>query len=257
METSRLFRKLAVQFPKSIKEKWDRIGLQTGVLPENINSVLLCLDFDEVVLKKIKAMKTKPDLIMTHHPFIFGTRMHVIKRNLIKKELVEEIDKLGVPVYSMHTNFDNGKGGMNDALAEALGLQNIKQLETCPMARGGKLPKAMEIHEFALYANKCLGIEYSHLIAAGKKQIKTVAIIGGGGSRDFRAALAEGYDIFISGDISHSTRREVVANHFNFLDVSHEVERIFMPTMKKILLEIDPKMKVEIFDHEEIPELIK
>lgn len=257
METNRLFRKLACQFPKSIAERWDRIGLQTGKLPENINSVLLCLDFDEVVLNKVKQLKVKPDLILTHHPLIFGTRVHVFKRNEIKKNIVEAVDKLGIPVYSMHTNFDTGIGGMNDALAEALHLEDVVTLQTLPMARGGKLPKAMEIHEFAKYVNECLGLEYSHLINAGKKQIKTVAIIGGGGSRDFRNAMKENYDIFVSGDVSHSTRREIIANHYNFLDVSHEVERIFMPTMKKILLEADPKMKIQIIDHEEIPELIK
>lgn len=256
METNRLFRKLACKFPKSIAEKWDRIGLQTGKLPSNINSILLCLDFDEFVLNKVKQMKVKPDLILTHHPLIFGTRVHVFKRNQIKKEIVEAIDKLGIPVYSMHTNFDSGEGGMNDALAESLHLNDVAKLEKLKMARGGKLSKAMEIHEFAKYVNECFKIEYSHLINAGKKQIKTVAIIGGGGSRDFRAAMLENYDIFISGDISHSTRREIIANHYNFLDVSHEVERIFMPTMKKILLDMDPTMKIEIIDHEELPELI-
>lgn len=257
MESNKLFRKLAVSFPKSLKEKWDRIGLQTGKLPKEINSILLCLDFDEFVLNKVKKMKNKPDLILTHHPFIFGPRMHVLKRNPIKKEIVDAIDALKIPVYSMHTNFDCGRNGMNDALAKQLKLNNIKPLEKCKIARGGTLAKSMEIHEFAKYVNSSFGIEYSHLINGGKKTIKSVAIIGGGGSRDFRSAILEGYDIFISGDISHSTRREVLANHYNFLDVSHEVERIFMPTMKNILLEIDSNLKIEIIDHEELPELIR
>ena len=115
----------------------------------------------------------------------------------------------------------------------------------------------MEIHEFALYANKCLGVEYSHLINGGTKQIKKVAIIGGAGSRDFLKVKDEGYDIFISGDIPHHARRDVLAFHYNFLDMSHEIERIFMPQMKKLLLEIDSTLKVEIIDHEVIPELIK
>lgn len=256
METNRLFRKLAVQFPKSIKEKFDHIGLMTGKLPNNINSVVLCLDFDEEVYDKVKVMKKKPDLIITHHPFIFGTRMHVLKRDEKKRALTEAIDKLGIPVYSMHTNFDSGKGGMNDALAQALNLQNIKPLETCKMARGGTLSKPMEIHEFAKYANKCLGVEYSHLINGGTKKIKSVAIIGGGGSREYTFAMKEGYDIYISGDIPHHARRNVLSDHFNFLDMFHEIERIFMPTMKKILSEIDPKMEIKIIDHEKIPELI-
>lgn len=257
MEKIKLFRELAKRFPKSIKSRGDRVGLMTGKLPENINHILLCLDFDEEVLNKVKKMTKKPDLILTHHPFIYGPRMRVLTHNDAKRYVCEEIDKMGIPVYSMHTNFDTGKDGMNDALAEALGLKNIKSLDFCKMARGGELSKPMEIHEFALYANKCLNVEYSHLISAGKKQIKNVAIIGGGGSREFMIAQKEGYDIFISGDIPHHARRDVIANHYNFLDMSHEIERIFMPQMKKLLLSIEPTLKVDIIDHEVIPELIK
>lgn len=257
MEKIKLFRELAKRFPKSIKSRGDRVGLMTGKLPDQINSILLCLDFDEEVLTLVKTMKNKPDLILTHHPFIYGTRARVLSHNEIKARVCGEIDKMGIPVYSMHTNFDAGRDGMNDALAEALGLKNIRSLELCKMARGGELENPMEIHEFALYANKCLGLEYSHLINGGTKTIKTVAIIGGGGSREFPLAQKEGYDIYISGDIPHHARRDVLAAKYNFLDAFHEIERIFMPQMKKILLGIDPTLKVEIIDHERIPELIK
>ena len=257
MEKIKLFRELAKRFPKSIKSRGDRIGLMTGKLPDNINHILLCLDFDEEVLNIVKKMEKKPDLILTHHPFIYGTRQRVLKHNDVKRLVCDEIDKLGIPVYSMHTNFDSGRDGMNDALAEALKLKNIRPLELVPMARGGELERAMEIHEFALYANKCFGMEYSHLINGGTKTIKKVAVVGGAGSREIGLVMKEGYDIFISGDIPHHARREVLAYHYNFLDMCHEIERIFMPQMKKILHEIDPTIKVEIVDHEIIPELIK
>ena len=257
MEKIKLFRELAKRFPKSIKSRNDRIGLMTGKLPDDINHILLCLDFDEIVLEQVKKMNKKPDLILTHHPFIYGPKKTILKYNDIKRDVCEKIDALGIPVYSMHTNFDSGRDGMNDALTEALNLKNIRPLEGCKMARGGELEKEMEIHDFALYANKCLKIEYSHLINAGKKTIKTVAIIGGAGSREYKTAMAEGYDIFISGDIPHHARREIIAAHYNFLDMSHEIEKIFMPQMKKILHEIDPSIKVDIIDHEVIPELIK
>lgn len=257
MEKIKLFRELAKRFPKSIKSRGDRIGLMTGKLPDEINHILLCLDFDETVLKMVEKMDKKPDLILTHHPFIYGPRKTILNHNETKRKVCEAIDVLGIPVYSMHTNFDTGRDGMNDALAAALNLKNIRPLEGCKMARGGELEKPMEIHEFALYANKCLKIEYSHLINAGKKEIKTVAIVGGAGSREFRTAMDEGYDIFLSGDIPHHARRDVISEHYNFLDVSHEIEKIFMPQMKKLLAEIDPTLKVEIIDHEVIPELIK
>lgn len=257
MNTIKLLRNLAIRFPKSLKSRGDRIGLMTGTLPENVDNILLCLDFDDTVYNLLGSLKHKPDLILTHHPFIYGTKYRVFKRDPIKLDLCNRIDKLGIPVYSMHTNFDRGKDGMNDALAKALHLENIKPLETASMARGGTLTKKMEIHEFAKYANECLNLEYSLLVHAGKDEIGSVAIIGGGGSREFINAMNEGYDIYISGDAPHHMRRDVISNHYNFLEVSHEVERIFMAQMKKIINSIDPSINVEIIDHEELPELIK
>lgn len=256
MNTIKLLRNLSVRFPKSIKSRGDRVGLMTGKLPENVDNILLCLDFDDIVFDKLSTLSHKPDLILTHHPFIYGTKYRIFQRDLVKKDLCERIDKLEIPVYSMHTNFDRGQDGMNDALANALHLKDIKPLETASMARGGRLEKAMEIHEFAKYANKCLGLKYSQLVHAGKDKIETVAIIGGGGSREYKNAMLEGYDIYISGDTPHHVRREVIAYKYNYLDVSHEVERIFIPQMKKILLEIDPTLNVETINHEEQPELI-
>jgi dinuclear metal center YbgI/SA1388 family protein len=256
MNTIKLLRNLAKRFPKSLRTPGDYVGLMTGKLPEEVNTILLCLDFDDIVYNEILKMKKKPDMILTHHPFIYGTRYRVLKRSEIKRSLVERIDAMGIPVYSMHTNFDTGKGGMNDALAEALGLEDIKPLETCPMARGGRLPYEMEIHEFAKYATEKLNLEYSHLIHGGKDRIRTVSIVGGGGSYKYMNAMLEGYDIYISGDTPHHIRRDVIASHYNYLDVSHEVEKIFMKQMDKLLKEIDPKLETIIIDHEALPELI-
>ena len=257
MNTIKLLRNLAKRFPKSIGDRDDHLGLMTGKLKEETKHIVLCLDLDDISFSLIKEMEHKPDLILTHHPFIYGTRYRVLKHNEIKRRLVNEVDSYDIPVYSMHTNFDTGKGGMNDALAEALGLENIKPLEFCHMARGGELPHEMEIHEFAKYVNKRLNLDYSQLVHAGKDKIKRVAILGGGGSRRFPVAKLEGYDIYISGDAPHYVRRDVIANEYNYLEVCHEVEKIFMPQMKKLLLEIDPTLKVDIIDHEKLPELIK
>ena len=257
MNTIRLLRNLAKRFPKSLADRGDHVGLMTGRLKEDTKCVLLCLDFDEIVYNEILKMKEKPDLILTHHPFIYGTKYHVFKYCEFKRIICEKIDALGIPVYSMHTNFDKGVGGMNDALAEALELQDIHPLDTCYMARGGKLKEPMKIKDFALYANRKLKLEYSHLVHGGKDVIETVAVLGGGGSYKYANALAEGYDIYISGDTPHHIRRDVIAQHFNYLDVAHEVERIFIPQMKKILLEIDPSLKVIEVNHEDLPELIQ
>ena len=255
MNTRLLLRQLAKRFPKRYaKMNHDYVGLMTGKLPEEVHKIILCLDFDWEVLPLIK--ENVPDLIITHHPFIYGTKYQVFKFDKRKEELCREIDALSVPVYSMHTNFDTGKDGMNDALAEALELTNVYAPEKEIMMRIGELKEAMPVEEFAKFAKAKLTVDYGLLIDEGKPIVKKVGIIGGGGSRDWPVARDEGCDIYISGDVSHHIRRDIVNEKFNYLDLPHEIEKIFIPQMKKILLSIDPTLEVLMVDHEELPKVI-
>ena len=69
MNTRQMLLKLSKRFPKRIaKMNHDRVGLMTGKLPEEVHKILLCLDCDHEILSQIKEFK--PDLILTHHPFI-------------------------------------------------------------------------------------------------------------------------------------------------------------------------------------------
>lgn len=255
MKTRTLLNKLAKRFPKRYaKVNHDFVGLMVGKLPEEVNKIVLCLDCDWEIFDKIK--RIHPDLVLTHHPLIYGYRSKVFKRDPSKKELCEALESIGVPVYSMHTNFDTGKGGMNDALAEALCLRNITNVEGNDMMRGGELEKAMTPEEFAEHAIKCLKVNYSLLINKGSSSIKRVAVIGGAGSGYWPLAKEKGYDIFISGDVPHHVRREIVNAKYNYLDVPHEVEKIFIPTMKKLIREMDESIEIIEIDHEIEPKPI-
>ena len=233
----------------------DFVGLMTGKLPEEVHKIVLALDCDWEIFPLIK--EEHPDLVLTHHPLVYGLRSRVFKRDPSKKELCDALDKEGIPVYSMHTNFDTAKGGMNDALCEALKLQDVKVNEKNIMMRGGRLEKAMDVEEFAKYANKCFKVNYSLLINKGKQKIETVALIGGGGSYNWPIAKEDGYDIYISGDAPHHVRRDVVNAKYNYLDMPHEIEKICMPTMKKIINEIDGDIEIVMIDHEVEPKVIR
>lgn len=255
MNTLLMLKKLAKRFPKRYaKENHDYVGLMVGKLPQEVHKIFLCLDCDWETFPLIK--KEKPDIVITHHPFIYGTKGWILKHDESKKRLYDSLESLNIPVYSFHTNFDTGEGGMNDALTAALELQNIRHVEGDKMMRGGDLKKPMSAVEFARYAKDKLGVDYALLINAGKETVKSVAVIGGGGSRGWALARKEGFDIFISGDAPHHVRREIVNEKYNYLDMPHEIEKIFMPTMKKLLLEMDAKLEIVAVDHEKLPKVI-
>ena len=124
MEKIKLFRALAKRFPKSIKSRGDRIGLMTGKLPDNINHILLCLDFDETVLNKVKEMNKKPDLILTHHPFIYGPRQRILTHNEPKRLVCEQIDKMiksyrnAIPSYRIKHEVREAENNIGKILSE-------------------------------------------------------------------------------------------------------------------------------------------
>ena len=255
MKAKSLLLKLSKRFPKRYaKTNHDFVGLMAGSLPIDIHKILLCLDFDEEVLPIAKEFK--PDLIITHHPFIYGPKSKILKYDIYKKALYDEVVNSGLTIYSMHTNFDTGKGGMNDALSEALGLKDVYIPEKDIMMRIGYLDEPMEVEAFAKMAKEKLNADYGLLIAKGNKTVKKVAIVGGGGSRGYVVAKDEGADIYISGDAPHHVRREIVAREYNYLDLPHEIEKIFMPQMKKLLLEMDDSLEILIVDHEKLPKVI-
>jgi dinuclear metal center YbgI/SA1388 family protein len=254
MKTSTLLRKLAAYYPVRLREPGDFGGLMEGQLPLEVKRIFLCLDFDDEIYEN--AIAAKPDLILTHHPFLYGSKTKVLADDPIKKNLYERLEKMGIPVYSYHTNFDAGCPGMNDALAEELGLLDVRPLAGAPMARGGSLPSPMAVRDFANYAKRKLGISYGLLISAGKGMVSSVAIVGGGGWSFNPIAQKEGYDIFISGDIPHHARREITLRHYDYLDLPHEIERVFMKQMTKILLNINHSLTIISVDNEKLPELI-
>ena len=256
MKTRSLLLKLAKSFPKRIAKKHhDYVGLMIGPLKEETNKILICLDFDAEILDE--AIKIKPDLIITHHPFYFGSKRKILKYDALKAYITERLIENGIPLISMHTNFDEGIGGMNDALARKLNLKDVYIPECEKMMRIGYLEHEMHVEEFAKHAQKALNVDYALLTKAGNDTVKKVGIIGGGGSRNYITALKEGADIYISGDAPHHIRRDIVAAKFNYLDVPHEVERVFMETMSSIINKIDPSVECIILDHEKMPKVIK
>ena len=254
MKTSKLIFELRKIFPKKSGYIHDFSGLQVSKFKKNTNSIVLCLDFDNDVLDRIKNKKI--DLVITHHPLIFGSKEKVLNNDEVKKKFVEKIEKLKIPVYSIHTNFDCSKNGMNDTIAEILNLKKVSILNDNKMVRGGYLPYEMEIKQFARYVKDKLKIPYVFLINSGKKKVRKIALCGGAGANFFMLAKKQKYDIFCSGDAVHHIRHNIVCYKYNYLEIPHEIEKIFIFKMEKILKKIDTKLNIICIDNQKIPELL-
>ncbi len=256
MKTRKLISRLYKIFPRSLAEPWDHVGSMIGPVPEETTRVALALDLDATSLRL--AAEKGAGLIITHHPVFFGPRAKVLLENEERRSLYEEARRLGIAAYSFHTNFDaKFPEGMNAALASRLGLLDPAPLLSAPIAVGGRLKEKMGVEAFASYARERLGADYGLLLPCGNKEVETVAIVGGGGSSFWTEARLEGYDIYVSGDAPHYTRRDIANAGYNYLDLPHEIEGIFVERMTEILLNIDQSLTIVPIVHEGQPLLVK
>lgn len=125
LNISDVIKQLETLFPKHLAYDKDPIGLHIGNVNRPLTKVLVTLDVTKAVVEE--AIEVGANLIVAHHPFIYRP-LASINTNTPKGKVVELCIKHDICVYSMHTNFDIAKNGMNDCLANALGLMNIKPL---------------------------------------------------------------------------------------------------------------------------------
>lgn len=111
--------------PKYLAIEGDPIGLHVGTLNKKVERVLVTLDVNEAVVDE--AIAKKAELIIAHHPPIFRP-MKNLQTDLPQGRLMEKLIKHDIAVYAAHTNLDVADGGVNDLLAQVLGLQNTKVL---------------------------------------------------------------------------------------------------------------------------------
>ncbi|WP_053364128.1 Nif3-like dinuclear metal center hexameric protein [Bacillus sp. FJAT-27251] len=111
--------------PKAYAMEGDKIGLQIGTLNKPVSKVMIALDvLDEVV---DEAIEMGAELIIAHHPPIFRP-LQKITEETASGRMLSKLIKHDIAVYAAHTNLDVAKGGVNDLLAEALGLKETEVL---------------------------------------------------------------------------------------------------------------------------------
>jgi len=112
-------------FPLELQESFDNSGFLVGDEDKTISKVLVCLDVNLNVIEE--ASNYGADIIISHHPLIFKPMKSITSSDMTGR-CVMELIKRNIALYSSHTCFDNARGGMNDILANMLGLKNIKVL---------------------------------------------------------------------------------------------------------------------------------
>ena len=199
---------LFAQAPSYMKYDWDNVGLLCGRWNMPVSKVMVALDPMLDVLEEAKDVGA--ELIVTHHPLIFQPISSVTEDTLTGKCLLYLIEN-GMAAINLHTNLDCAPCGVNDILAEKLGLQNISVIEPVGKDEQGRdygllrmgTIEPMPLADFAANTAEllgCKGVRY----ADGGKMVCRVAVGGGSCGSELDKVIKAGCDTFVTADLKYN-----------------------------------------------------
>jgi dinuclear metal center YbgI/SA1388 family protein len=219
--------------PVGLAEQWDNVGLMIGKPGQEVSGLLLALDPTEEVLAEAKELGV--NAIITHHPLIF----HPLKAiytdqplgRFLQQALASEISVVGC-----HTNLDQAVDGVNDVLAASLGINEPRPLvpaaepgnsaihgtgQSIGFGRLGNLTETLSGEAFIEKLSEALDLPVLRVAGNLPAEISTVAVCGGSGSELAEIAFAQGAQVYVTGEVKHSTARWAEAAGFCIIDGGH------------------------------------
>ncbi|MGN0571402.1 MAG: Nif3-like dinuclear metal center hexameric protein [Candidatus Fimenecus sp.] len=224
--------------PFSEQEEWDNSGFQVGERAKEVHKILFALDATADLV--VEAHKKQCDLILTHHPFLFHAQKQFTEQNPAYLAA-----KYNIAVISAHTSYDCADGGVNDVLAQTLGLRNICKTED-GLCRVGEIDRQTAL-DFAKTTNTVL--QTCVTVSLPQKEICTVAVCGGAGMEFAEQVKAAGADLFVTGEARHHEILEardadlavIIAGHF-------ETEHPAIVSLQKRIQSVFPEIECILSD---------
>lgn len=236
--------------PPYMMESWDNVGLLCGRKDRQVKRILVALDPFRSVIDE--AIAEKADLIVTHHPLIFGEEVKAVNEDTETGRCLLSLIEHGIAAINAHTNLDLAPGGVNDVLASTLGLENITVLDPAGTDSEGRpygLIRAGDVEEMPLEtfltAVKtrlgCEGLRY----ADGGKPVRRVCVGGGSCAGFVTEAARHGCDTFVTADVKYNQFRTAFELGVNLIDAGHfHTENPTMPVVADKLREAFPEVEV-------------
>ncbi|MCL2356578.1 MAG: Nif3-like dinuclear metal center hexameric protein [Defluviitaleaceae bacterium] len=223
--------------PEGCAEEWDNVGLLIGDAAQPVRKVLVALDATEAVVNE--AVAGKFDFVITHHPLIHDPIRKITAADSTGRKILALI-RNGIGLYCAHTNIDKSAGGVNDLLAEKIGLTNVSPLipeayfennappiEVCRASTNfgiGRVGRSeTTLAQLAEHVKSALNLPSVRFCGDASKKLKKIAVCGGDGSgaRYINAAISHGCDVYITGDLRYHAVSEAMECGLSFIDITH------------------------------------
>ncbi|MBR4235224.1 MAG: Nif3-like dinuclear metal center hexameric protein [Clostridia bacterium] len=212
-------------------EAWDNSGLLSGRAGMRVTGIYCALDVSIRVIED--ALSKGANLIVTHHPIMFGGRKNLSEDDAEGRMLCALI-RNGLCVISAHTNFDKADGGVSDILAGRIGLRDVHKPECDEEGylRIG-VTEALTLSEFAARVRTALG-DAVRVYGEPDRLVRTVCVCGGAGGEYAALSRAAGADAYLTGEMRYHDSFDLAQEGFATLQAGHDAtERIAVGALKQ------------------------
>ncbi|MDR1947920.1 MAG: Nif3-like dinuclear metal center hexameric protein [Spirochaetaceae bacterium] len=161
------------------------------------------------------------DLLFVHHGLFWGDPLPLTG---IHRERIRFLLEHNLALYAVHLPLDQDPElGNNAGLAELLGIEAPEPFGLYhgrKIGYKGALKEPLTIEEAArrigFAGRPPLGV-----YPFGPEKSRTCAVVSGGAAEESRDAIAEGLDLYVTGEISHSIYHQILEGHLNMIAGGH------------------------------------
>lgn len=215
--------------PFDLAESWDNSGLQIGDPGWEVSKILIALDVTDKAL--FQAERLGCDMLITHHPLIMSPEKQIDFSRMPGTAILISA-RSRIAVVSAHTNLDKAQGGLNDYLAQKLGILDTHVFLTDAMnndsagqvqglGRTGQLGEAMTLEQLGCRIKEQLGTPGVRIIGNPGNIVSTAALCSGSGGSLTTHFLGSGMDVYITGDLKYHEARDIESHGKSAVDVGH------------------------------------
>lgn len=239
--------------PLKLAEDWDNVGLQIGHTDQLVHHIWISLDPSLEVVTE--ACENKVDLLITHHPLFFSP-VKTLDLKTPVGAIVEKAIRCNLSIYSSHTNLDSVEGGLNDMLADIIGLSHrsvllpSEAIDTVPaeikhgLGRIGDLALKTDLASFAQHLRSVLNLNSIRIVGAPDFPVSRVAICTGSGSSLMKTVVKSGADVFVTGDIKYHDAKTAQEDDIRLIDIGHfNSEHIMVKALTDKMIEIIKELR--------------
>ena len=199
-------------YPPQLAEPWDAVGLVCGDPTDEVSTVAFALDCTQEVADK--AVELGAQMLVVHHPLLLRG-VTSVAADTPKGKVIHTLIRNGVALLAAHTNADKARPGVNDKLAELVGIKPGRPIvpvepyenldEALGLGRVGELEEPVTLREFTQRVADALPETEWGVRAAGDpdRLIKRVAVSSGSGDSFLDQAAALGVDVYVTSDLRH------------------------------------------------------